>query len=210
LSAPLRLVIYDATQVERRPRLLGWSWRAGTALYRARDAIDRSYGARSFEAALAWIVALGQPIGELQFWGHGKWGRVLIDNESLDRSALAPNHRLFSQLEALRERLVPDALIWFRSCETLGARAGHDFAQALTDFTGARVAGHTFVIGYWQSGLHELAPGAAPDWDLAEGLAAGSPDHPQRALYSHADLPNTISCWQTHLPSTERRRTNPP
>ena len=39
--------------------------------------------------------------------------------------------------------------------------AGHDFARAWTDFFGSRAAGHTFIIGYWQSGLHTLAPGAS-------------------------------------------------
>lgn len=202
--------MYDTTQVERQPRLLGWSWRAGSVLYRAQGAIDASFGARSFEAALAWLVGMKRPIAELQFWGHGKWGRALIDRESFDRSALLPSHRLYPQIEALRERLVPNALVWFRTCETLGANAGHDFARALSDFTGARVAGHTHVIGFWQSGLHELLPGAAPNWDPAEGLAAGTPQRPERALPSKPGLPHTITCFQTRLPPEARDVPEPP
>jgi hypothetical protein len=200
VNEPLRLVVYDATQAERPPRLLGWSWRAGTLLYRARGAIDASFGARSFAEALAWLAHFERPVGELQFWGHGKWGRILIHEESLDRSALGQTHPLRPKLEALRERLAPGALIWFRTCETLGAHAGQDFARALGDFSGARVAGHTFVIGYYQSGLHELAPGATPAWDPGEGLAAGSPTRPERALASGPGLPNTITCLQARLP----------
>jgi hypothetical protein len=206
VNEPLRLVVYDATQAERPPRLLGLSWRAGALLYRARGAIDGSFGARSFSEALAWLAHLERPIGELQFWGHGKWGRILIDRESLDRSALGAAHRLRPQLEALRERLAPGALLWFRTCETLGAHAGQDFARALGDFTGARVAGHTFVIGYFQSGLHTLAPGTTPAWDPNEGLAAGTAAHPERALPSRPDLPNTITCLQARLPSSPARR----
>jgi hypothetical protein len=200
MTEPLRLVVYDTTQAERPPRLLGLSWRAGTLLYRARQAIDGSFGARNFDEAFGWLARIEQPIGELQFWGHGKWGRALIHDESFDRSAFGPTHRLRPKLEALRERLAPDALIWFRTCETLGAHAGQDFTRALADFTGARVAGHTFVIGFWQSGLHVLAPGATPTWDPKEGLAAGTAARPERALGSAPNLANTITCLRARLP----------
>src|SRR5688572_32290324 len=35
---------------------------------------------------------------------------------------------------------------------SLGAQVGQDFAARLADATGARVAGHTFIIGFLQSG----------------------------------------------------------
>lgn len=199
--APIRLLVYDATQAERPPRLLGWSWRLGARLYEAQGWLDASYGARSFEGALDFLARAEQPIQEIQFWGHGRWGRVLIERESLDRSALAPGHRLRPKLDAVRERLAPDALIWLRTCETFGAQPGHDFARALADFTGARVAGHTFVIGYFQSGLHALSPGTLPSWEATEGIAAGSAQHPERALGSGPGRPNTITCLTERLPS---------
>jgi hypothetical protein len=96
--------------------------------------------------------------------------------------------------------LAPDALLWFRTCETLGAHAGQDFAAALTDATGARVAGHTFVIGFFQSGLHCLRPGVAPHWSAEEGLAQGSAERPQSALPSTPDAPNTITCLTGAIP----------
>ena len=67
----------------------------------------------------------------------------------------------------------PEALFWFRTCETLGATRGQRFAAAFGEAMGCRVAGHTFVISYWQSGLHVLGPGERPSWDQAEGLIAG-------------------------------------
>jgi hypothetical protein len=157
----------------------------------------------SFGDALGWLarVQSSRPIAEVQFWGHGKWGRALIARESFDRSCLLPAHPLRPGLEAVRERLTLDALLWFRTCETLGAHAGQDFARALGDFTGARVAGHTYEIGYWQSGLHALAVGALPDWDPTEGLAAGDAGAPERALPSRPGCPNTISCFTSRLPS---------
>jgi hypothetical protein len=203
-TGPLRLVVFDRTQLSRPPRALGASWSAGALLYRSMGYVDDSYGARSFAEALDWVVerAKHRSIGELQYWGHGKWGRILVDRESLDRGALAPGHALRPKLEALRERLSPTALLWFRTCETLGARAGQDFAAALSDFTGASVAGHTYVIGYFQSGLHVLSPGVAPSWSPVEGLLDGTPEEPRSAHGSGPSEPNTITCFTPRVPAS--------
>jgi hypothetical protein len=197
-------VVFDATQLSRPPRALGASWHAGALLYRSMGYVDATFGARSVAEALEWALrtAKDRPIGEIQYWGHGKWGRILVDRESLDREALAPGHALRPKLEALRERLSPGALLWFRTCETLGARAGQDFAAALGDFTGASVAGHTYVIGYFQSGLHVLSPGAVPDWTVTEGLLDGTPEAPRSARTSGPSEPNTITCFTPRLPAS--------
>lgn len=198
----LRLVVYDATQRLRRPKALGLSWQYGTHLYRALGRVDAAYGARGFADALAWLARHdgARPLQEVQFWGHGKWGRIFIDRESLDRSVLGHGHSQHRAFQAVRERLVPDALLWFRTCETLGARAGQDFAAALADATGARVAGHTYVIGFFQSGLHCARPGVAPAWSTVEGLARGSAEQPEQALNSTPDAPNTITCLTGQIP----------
>lgn len=203
MTEPLRLVVFDATQKRRRPAALGFSWQYGTYLYRGLGRVDAAHGAQSFASALAWL-AEHEPerqIRELQFWGHGKWGRIFVDGEALDRSVLAPTHPHFRAFQRLRERLTPDALLWFRTCETLGAQAGHDFASALADATGARVAGHTFVIGFFQSGLHSLRPGQRPTWSTNEGLAQGTPAQPQRAHVSGPGAPNTITCLGGDIPA---------
>jgi len=203
MADALRLVIYDATQKSRAPRTLGFSWQYGTRLYRGLGRIDAAFGASSFAQAFAWLISHEpeRAIGELQFWGHGKWGSVFIDREPLDRGLLRaghPHHRAFN---AVRERLTEDALLWFRTCETLGARQGRDFAVALGDATGARVAGHTFVIGFYQSGLHCLRPGVAPHWSETEGLARGSATQPELALSSTPHAPNTITCLTGRIPA---------
>ena len=118
----------------------------------------------------------------------------------LDAGALAHRHPLRRGLDALRERLAPGALVWFRTCETFGAARGLDFARRLADHLGARVAGHTFIIGFHQSGLHGLAPGAAPDWSATEGLAEGSADEPRRARWSSPFAPQTITCLSGRVP----------
>jgi hypothetical protein len=200
--APLRLLVYDATQRARPPRALGLAWQAGSYLYRGLGRIDAAYGARSWAEAFEFLAThdAGRSVGEFQFWGHGKWGRALIHGESLDRGALADSHAFAPRLAAFRERLEPGALVWFRTCETLGARAGQDFARALADHLGARVAGHTFVIGLFQSGLHSLSPGASPAWSTNEGIARGTPDHPERAFSSGPSQPNTVTCFDGEIP----------
>jgi hypothetical protein len=202
MADALRLVVYDATQRSRQPKALGYSWQYGCHLYRALGRVDAAFGAHSFEEAFTWLndYEPSRAIGELQFWGHGKWGRVFIERESLDRDVLRPSHAHHAAFNAFRERLTPDALLWFRTCETLGARPGRDFAAALSDATGARVAGHTFVIGFYQSGLHCLRPGATPHWSDSEGLARGSANQPELALPSAPNAPNTITCLTGRIP----------
>ena len=198
----LRLVVFDATQRRRPPKALGLSWQYGTLLYRALGRVDAAYGATSFADALAWLAShdASRSIGEIQFWGHGKWGRIFIDSESLDRGVLGPVHTHHKAFQAVRERLLPDSLLWFRTCETLGARVGQDFASALSDATGARVAGHTYVINFFQSGLHCLRPGAAPHWSASEGLSRGDAEAPEAALTSAPSAPNTITCLAGEIP----------
>jgi len=202
-SRDLRLIVYDRTCANRFGFGLSRAWSSGRVLYAALGRSDGAYGAASVDQALRWLATYraDRPIGEVQFWAHGKWGRLLIDRESLDRAALVSGHTLFPGLCALRERLAVGARIWFRSCETFGAAPGHDFARAFTDFTGRQAAGHTFVIGYWQSGLHLLEPGKNPHWSASEGLVRGSAERPERAAWSSPRAPNTISCLTGRVPA---------
>ena len=191
----MRVVVYDRTA-----GALTLSWRTGVRLYRRLGRIDDAFGATSWAEALDWLSA--KPvIDEIQYWGHGKWGHVLVDRDELAAPALRDaSHALHPKLEAVRDRLAPDALVWMRTCEAFGATAGHDFAMRLADFFGTRVAGHTFVIGALQSGLHGLRPGHKPDWTVTEGLKEGTPDKPKKAFDSGPRRPNTISCFQNEVP----------
>lgn len=200
----LRLMVYDATQGGRGPLPgLTASWWAGAHLYRALGRLDAWHPAETWADALGWLARVrpDRPIAEIQFWGHGHWGSARVAGEVLDRAALMPAHPHRRRLEAIRARLVPgDGLWWFRTCETFGARAGHDLARAWADFFGARAAGHTFVIGPWQSGLHSLAPGAVPDWPADEGLVAGTPGAPVKAAWSRPGAPHTVTCLAGRVP----------
>ncbi len=199
----LRLLVYDRT-CRGRPLLPGLShaWAAGARLYRARGLIDRASGVGSWEQALAWLgsVEPSRPVSQIQFWGHGKWGLALVGGEALSAGSLEVGHPHQELLARIRERLVPDALWWFRTCETFGANRGQAFARAWSSFFQCRSAGHSYVIGVWQSGLHMIRPGERPAWSAAEGLAEGTPEAPVRALWSRPDAPNTITCFDGKLP----------
>lgn len=178
-------------------------WATGARLYRRRGFLDASLGASSWHEALSFIAGFEREraIREIQFWGHGKWGDARIGDECFDERRLLPSDPLAPLLATLQKRIhSPEALFWFRTCETLGATRGQSFAVALSERLGCRVAGHTFVISYWQSGLHVLAPGNRPSWDPAEGLARGTPDAPLSAKHSLPNSPNTITCWQSAIP----------
>lgn len=204
-AAPLRLMIYDRTCTGPRLRPgLSHAWWTGGVLYgRLLRRLHAWQGASSWAEALAWAAQVqpDRPIAELQFWGHGKWGRAYIGGDVLDAAALLPGHPLHAAMAAIRGRLVgPAALWWFRTCESFGAAPGHDLARRLTDFMGCRAAGHTYIIGVWQSGLHSLRPGEAPSWSPHEGLKRGSVADPREALWSRRREPNTIHCLSGRVP----------
>lgn len=201
----LRLMVYDRTCVAKHVRVgLSTAWGAGATLYRGLGRLDATYGATSWDDALRWLATFedARPIAEIQYWGHGRWGRVLVGDDVFDARALRPGHPLEPRVSAVRERLVPggEAVVWLRTCEAFGATAGLDFAARLADGLGASVAGHTFIIGAIQSGLRALRPGHKPDWSPEEGLEKGTPDHPVRAHGSSTWRPRTVTCLAGEVP----------
>lgn len=204
MSRPLRLLVYDRT-CRGRGMLPGLShaWAAGRSLYGALGRLDAACAASGWAEALDFLAghAPGARIAEVQFWGHGRWGQARIAGESLDEGALLPGHPHFDRLCRVRERFQrgPEGLWWFRTCETFGTAAGHRFARAWTRFFGCRAAGHTYVIGFWQSGLHALLPDQEPSWPVSEGLPSGE-ESPRVAAPSRPGAPNTITCFHGRVP----------
>ncbi|MFT3767066.1 MAG: DUF4347 domain-containing protein [Minicystis sp.] len=196
---PSRLLVFDRTCTSG-PGGLSPIWSLGSHLYRGLRRIDATCGVASWDEALGWLATQPAPIEEIQFWGHGKWGAAMVGNDVLDARSLGPSHPHRKPLDALAEGLAPDALIWFRTCETLGAARGIDFAERLSDRLGARVAGHTFIIGFHQSGLHGVSPGVRADWSPEEGLAEGTAEAPRRAKWSTPLATRTITCLAGRVP----------
>lgn len=183
---------------------LSHAWWAGAALYRALGRLDATMGVGSWDEALRFLAELrpDEPLAEVQFWGHGKWGSARVGEQALDRRALFRGDALHEPLRAVARRFAAhgDGLWWFRTCETFGARPGQEFARELSELLGARVAGHTFIIGHVQSGLHSLRPGEAPTWAEDEGIREGTPEDPRTAWWSGWRRPNTISCLHGRIP----------
>jgi hypothetical protein len=127
----MRVMVYDPTCVRSlgRPGLSKF-WRAGAVLYGSvLRRFDAWSPARSWDEALRWIARTNpaEPIDEIQYWGHGKWGCALIDRDVFDQRALSATHSLNASLRAIEARMRGrDALFWFRTCETLGAVAHAD------------------------------------------------------------------------------------
>ncbi len=209
--AALRLLVFDRTC--RGPALLpglSHAWAAGHYLYRALGRVDAGYGAASWAEALDWLAGFApdRPIAEIQFWGHGRWGSARVAGEPLGVGALERGHAHYERLARVRARVLPGerGLWWFRTCETFGAAAGHTFARRWSRFFGCRVAGHTYVIALWQSGLHSVLPGQEPAWPLDEGLRAALARGPAatpggQALASHPGAPNTITFLHGRIPA---------
>jgi hypothetical protein len=200
--SPLRLLVYDRTA-----GALATAWWAGKALYRGLGRLDAGFGAASWAEALEWLGShgAGAPLAEVQFWGHGRWGLARIGSEALDVAAvLDDRHPHRARLRRVAERLLPgdQGLWWFRTCETFGTEAGQRFARAWTRALGCRAAGHTYVIGVWQSGLHSLLPGEEPPWSPDEGLRPPGPDGRAASLArtSGPRAPNTITCFHGKVP----------
>lgn len=196
-------MVYDRTCRGRGPLPgLTHAWKTGALLYSALGRLDAWQGVASWAEALDWLAryASNRPIAEIQFWGHGQWGGLWIEEELLEIDSLDAAHPLNERMRAIRSRLVADgsALWWFRACDTFGTRKGQAFATAWTRFFGCRAAGHTYTINFLQSGLHMLAPGQEPDWSEHEGVVPGL-DH---ASDSRLFAPRTITCLNGHVPRT--------
>jgi len=204
--AGLRLMIYDKRSLwrGRRPDLTP-VWALGGLLYRALRRIDHHRGVASWAEALDWIATVSpeRPIEEIQFWGHGLWGLARIGDDRFDEVSLCAGQEHSGRLAAIRARMLEggNSLWWFRTCLTFGARPGQQFAAALADNLGCRVAGHTYVIAGWQSGLHTLRPGQPATWCEREGLSAGTPEAPGAGAWSTRKAPNTITFLHGKVPA---------
>lgn len=204
-TAPLRLMFYDKTC--RGPWWffgLTHAWMLGGILYRFLGRIDAVRGVSTWSEALDWLNhhEPTRTICEIQFWGHGEWGGLWMEEDLIKIDVLEEGHALYGSWVALKNRLVSDgtALFWFRCCDTFGAEAGQDFARRWTSFFECSTAGHTYTINFLQSGLQVLQLGEEPNWPIEEGIVPGL----EHASESGFFAPRTITCLQNEIPGFRR------
>ena len=217
----LRLMVYDKTDVRRTAKLLASrpmvgresdpstidlrsgmarSWFANGGLYRNLRTLDAAKGFDAWEDALGWLATYssGQKIAEVQFWGHGSPGHVWMNGQILTAHSFFGHHG--PALRRLTHRLLPGSTVWLRTSGTFAGEAGHEFAQVWSQALECRVAGHTFDLGFFQSGLHAVTPDEVPQWPLTEGIAEGTPVKPIVLRKSMPWCVNTLTCLSSAVP----------
>lgn len=175
----MKVCIYDAAEKSAT----GWSWAVGAKLFLW--SFDRVVGVRSIQESIKALSDCTKPITELQLWGHGAPGAPYIAGRAVDQFVM----------EAWAVYLAEVRLVWFRSRSVFFGGKGELFAMAWAkQFRGFSciVAGHTHVVGPWQSGLYTLQHGQAPSWPKYDGDPA--------ALKSGRKQPRTIACTRMSVP----------
>ena len=156
----LRVTIYD-----KNPGPGAWqgflalSWLVGCWLQKLFGAVDKFYGAKSWDDARAWLRAQPGKFESIQYWGHGSQGLVWLAGEGMN----------VAEWKNLKPQLTESTIIWFRVCSSFGGAAGHSFSQRMADVTGCTIGGHTRIIGLLQGGLHTRKPNSMPSWLVSEG-----------------------------------------
>lgn len=196
MSDGLRVMVYDNTDWASG---LTQSWFAGGKLYRLFRSLDLVKAVTSWKETFEYLSSVepDKKIDVLQFWGHGTSGRVFINKDPLGGFIVDPKHPLHDGLVALKERLHPGSLVWFRTCATFNGALGKQFAKDLANFLGCRVAAHTFLIGPFQAGLHSIGPGEEPGWDDSEGLDPKTGGLKQSWPFDD----KVITCLHGHVPA---------
>lgn len=200
---PLRLIVFDGSSVTRRnqPWLVGL-WTVWARFLNCLGHIDAFKAAADWRSTFEWLNAVepSRSIAAIQFWGHGKWGRALIGDDTLTLNIFSPGNPDRNMLQRLRSRFLPNSQtqFWFRTCETFGASAGVLFAKYWARFMSCRAVGHTHIIWLFQGGLSTVRSGEEPSWCASEGIAQGTPDRPARSFWSKPWSPRTVSCFRMH------------
>lgn len=152
-----RVIIYDRTDP------LAFWWRLGSII----DGTRHSFGVASWEEAIQWILYAWEIEDrqglEVQVWGHGSPGRVLIAGRHL------PLDNFSSNLRGMVD------VFWSRGCETISGSTGKKWALEFVEKMDCDYVGHCVVTSWpnplWQGRVAALRPGEPAWWaDDGDGL----------------------------------------
>lgn len=191
----IRVMFYDKSKWAGE--VLSSTWFAGGRLYKTFRSLDFCIGVDCWEDAFDWLLSVekDKKISMIQFWGHGSPGNIFINNEQINTGIIRKDNVYHERALKLKDRLSDDAVIWLRSCGVFAGPSGHYFAKRWAKFFDCTIAGHTFIVGPFQSGLHTIKPNEEPTWDLKEGF-----DKQGNLLISKLWSPNTIFCLRGDIP----------
>ena len=167
MAAPLatnygaRVLLVDASAYDP----LRLTWRVGHLIKSPHRFTHRLY-VHSWDEAMERLCAVGEQekLSEVQFWGHGAPGRVLIGHYVLNANYLRSSALLQRWVAMEPFQLSPSPLVWFRTCETMRGDVGRAFAEQLSRLLRCRVAGYTQYIHVLQRGLVVVSPGGDACW----------------------------------------------
>jgi len=141
----------------------------------------------------AWISSTDYKVSSVTFYGHGGDGYMCVGagtqskksaktpgpGKKMDIASFTnPADPTYRAMVDLRACLTPDAVIYFKGCDTFAGAKGRAFAEAAANFFGQEgpkgqfscpnriVKGHNAEIGYNLKfpGLQELKPGEKAEW----------------------------------------------
>ena len=181
-----RIIIYDTAT----PTAVMYTWAIGAPIYKAIGACLEFYPVKCWDEA-AQKVSMYTELDEIQFWGHGYPGFVLIDKEHISTN----DNESFAI--ACKNALKQEGVLWFRTCASFNGDLGKEFAKSISSNSQRRCAGSTFKIGMFHSGIHSVKPGQEPSWPSTEGVDPTT----KNPTSSGIGKPNTILCLQISLPN---------
>jgi hypothetical protein len=182
----VKIILFDKTSRD----IPGFAWAIGSF----RPGWTR-IGAKSWDEAAEAIGSVffehvcnlgdgerSERLTELQIWGHGQPGEPLIAGKPMTPAFI----------RRVQVSVNPDSLVWFRSCSVFFGATGRVFAERTANELSCRIAGHTHVIGPWQSGLCTQVPGELWKWGTHNGAWT--------KYKSGWREPRTIACLRMAVP----------
>lgn len=184
----MRVTIYDKNPgVGISQWGLNVSWFLGCWIQKLFGAVDKYYGATSWDDAFAWLAAQEAPLKSIQYWGHGSPGTVWLAQMAMSVDKF---------IETVKTKVVPESIVWWRVCSAFQGTKGFAFSKKLADELNCTIAGHTRIIGPMQGGLHTRKPLTEAKWSAVDGEP---PDSIWKTL--GIDLGNNvILCTTTKVP----------